>query len=302
MNKQEQQNFGEKEKVMKKLINLLLVVLLVCLAMPALAQDAIENCDVNFNVDVYKNKYIYENVYIDKDLDLKVDARIDPKEWAEVEVVKCDLNTGNRVIEIFDPRNGTDPDLNVNTIDSSFVGFSGIAQVNQSAGSLNNQGNVTAIAVTNDPNANNEGFASGGWGRKKDDPGLSHTEVSAEQVNTRNALISILVTHTDAITDSFTDFTGIAQVNQASGFMNNQNNVVGISANLEKGAVALSDAFLTQSNANNSAIFAAVNYSATITNSFTGSGIAQVNQSPGSMNNQANIVSFSFAGAQRPAQ
>jgi hypothetical protein len=225
-----------------------------------------------------------------------VDARIDPDEWAQCEVYKCDLNKGNEVFEIFDPR--VEVDLNVNSISGSFNDFTGIAQVNQAAGSLNNQGNITAIAVTNNPNV-----AMDSWGYKKD-PGVSHTEVAVEQVNTDNCLTSILVTHRDAISDSFNEgFTGIAQVNQASGFMNNQNNVVGISANLNKGAVALSDAFLTQSNTENKATFAAINYHAAINNSFTGAtGIAQVNQAPGSMNNQANVVAISYAGAQRPAQ
>jgi len=274
---------------MKKLINLFLVVLLLGLAVPALADP---QSDVDLQVTVTKNVSINQNVYINKNLDLQVEAKIDPDEWAQCEVFKTDLNKGNEVCEIFDPQVATD--LNVNSIDGSFNGFTGIAQVNQSAGSLNNQGNVTAIALTNDPQVNNNSF--GDWDRK--DPGLSHTEVAVEQVNTDNKLTSILVTHRDSISDSFNDgFTGIAQVNQASGFMNNQNNVVGISANLGNGVVALSDAFLTQSNTENKATYAAVNYRASINSSFTGgTGIAQVNQAPGSMNNQANIVSFSYAG------
>jgi hypothetical protein len=281
---------------MKKVMNICLAVLLLGLAVPALAEY--ESCDVDFNVQVDKKVYIDQCIFVKKDLDLKVDVRTDPDEWAQCEVYKCDLNKGNEVFEIFDPLL-IPCDLNVDTIYNSFNGFSGIAQVNQSAGSLNNQGNITAIAVTNNDKVKDRW---GAWGeRERSSLGLSHTEVAVEQVNTDNCLVSILTTHRDTIEGSFTNFRGIAQVNQAAGFMNNQNNVVGLSANLNDGVVALSDAFLTQSNTENKATFVAVNYSAAINSSFNGStGIAQVNQAPGSMNNQANIVSFSYAGVTRP--
>jgi hypothetical protein len=277
---------------MKKLLPLFLVVLLAALAVPALAQTT--DCNVNFDVSVDKDVYIRQNVYIDKDLDLKVSAWIDPDEWAECEVYKCDRNAGNKVFEIFDPRMA-DKDFNQNLITNSFNDFTGIGQANQAAGSLNNQANVVAIAATS------AGAITDALGYSRDPQGLSHTEVAVEQVNTYNELTSILVTHLDTISGSFNTFTGIGQVNQAAGFMNNQNNVVAISANLEgPGVVALNDTFLTQSNTNNQATFVAVNYQASITDSFVNfTGIGQVNQSPGSMNNQANIVSVAFAGASK---
>jgi hypothetical protein len=282
---------------MKKLLPLFLVVLLVALAVPALAQTVSTNptdCNVTFDVFVDKDVTIRQNVYIDKDLDLKVNTWADPDEWAQCEVYKCDKNAGNKVFEIFDPKL-VDKDLNVNTIEGSFNTFTGIGQANQAAGSMNNQGNVVAIAATSSDTARDA------LGKTRESEGLSHTQVAVEQVNSYNEMASILVTHLDTISGSFNTFTGIGQANQASGFMNNQNNVVAISANLEgPGVVALNDTFLTQSNTNNQAAFVAVNYQASINGSFnTFTGIGQVNQSPGSMNNQANIVSVAFAGASK---
>jgi hypothetical protein len=282
---------------MKKLLPLFLVVLLVALAVPALADIVPDpvvdpDCNLHFDVSVDKDVTITQDVNIYKNLDLFVFAVIDPDEWAQCEVYKCDKNTGNSVFEIFDPYLVA-VDFNQNLIEASFNGFTGIGQANQAAGSLNNQGNVVAIAATS------AGRLTDSFGCERDSEGLSHTEVAVEQVNTDNCLISAAVTHVDAIYSSFNDFTGIGQVNQAAGFMNNQNNVVAISANLEgPGVVALNDTFLTQENTGNQATLVAVNYQATIGSSFNNfTGIGQVNQSPGSMNNQANIVSVSYAGA-----
>jgi hypothetical protein len=285
---------------MKKLLPLFLVVLLVSLAVPALAQDSMvrdPDCNVHFDVSVDKDVYINQNVWINKDLNLCVNAQIDPDEWAQCEVYKCDKNAYNRVTEIFDPYVYGGDDLNVDLITGSFTGFSGIGQANQAAGSINNQGNIVAVAATSAGAVTDPAIKDGSVPR--DPKGLSHTEVAVEQVNTDNCLLSAVITHTDTIASSFNTFSGIGQANQAAGFMNNQNNVVAISANVNgTGAVALNDTFLTQQNVGNQATLAAVTYNATIDTSFNGfSGIGQVNQSPGSMNNQANIVSISYAGA-----
>jgi hypothetical protein len=106
----------------------------------------------------------------------------------------------------------------------------------------------------------------------------------------------------DTISNSFNNFTGIGQANQAAGSMNNQNNVVAISAGLtdscpEGGVVAANDTYLTQKNSANWA-FPSYAYNVnTVTNSFNNfTGIGQVNQAAGSMNNQANIVSIAYTG------
>jgi hypothetical protein len=113
------------------------------------------------------------------------------------------------------------------------------------------------------------------------------------------------------IANSFNCFDGIGQVNQSPGSMNNQNNVVAVSAGLtgsgspcgwwgssENGLLATNDTFLAQNNVDNWAFPSGAYNSNLITGSFNGfTGIGQANQSSGSMNNQANIVSVSFAGS-----
>jgi hypothetical protein len=168
-------------------------------------------------------------------------------------------------------------------IDGSFNGFEGIGQANQAAGYAVNQGNVVAIAATE--------------GTKKS---AAMTEVGVDQTNYFNNLISCFDISKATISDSFNRFDGIGQVNQSPGSMNNQNNVVAVSAGLETGVLATNDTFLTQNNVFN---YASVNFafnSNSITSSFNNfTGIGQTNQSSGSMNNQANIVSVSFAGNRR---
>jgi hypothetical protein len=197
------------------------------------------------------------------------------------------------------------------SISASFNQFTGIAQVNQAAGAGNNQGNALAAAVT-DPNDPNGDSGDGGCysnylgrdGRRdnqNNDPkgAVAHTEVAIGQYNFDNTVELKAAKLTDEISDSFKNFTGVAQVNQAAGFGNNQKNAAAIAANVKTaGAVAVSDAFMSQTNCYNTVDYKTdTTIKATIDGSFkSGCGLAQVNQSPGSLNNQANTVAISYSG------
>ena len=267
---------------MKKLfIALLVLVLMAAFAVPALAQDGPlgqdpDVCDVSFDVDVLKDKTISITKTVNKnfnfDLELVVFIEGSPG-WAEVEVFKCDLNEDNMAAV-----SGIFP---TNSISTSFIGFIGIAQVNQAAGFMNNQGNVVAAGSTGQA-----GF------------GLSLVEAAVEKTNRDNELLIDGSTFSDNIEGSFSSFQGIGQVNQASGLMNNQNNVIALGTNLETtGLVAENDTFLSLVITDNQLAVANTTTTANIENSFNGYiGGAQVNQSPGSENNQANIISISRAG------
>jgi hypothetical protein len=195
-------------------------------------------------------------------------------------------------------------------IDKSFTGFVGIAQVNQAAGSGSNQGNALAAAVT-DPNSDKKDGGYGGYTasygknsrgddyQNNDPKAVSHTEVAIGQLNTYNKMDACAAQFSDGINDSFKDFTGVAQVNQSAGFGNNQKNAAAIAANVNTaGAVAISDSFMSQTNCANCVTYGPdTKVTATIAGSFTnGAGLAQVNQSPGSLNNQANSVAISYSG------
>jgi hypothetical protein len=271
---------------MKKLVLLVMVLLL---AVPALAQNCSDptGCNVSFDVNVEKDKVICDYTLNAKFFFTFAFTVLDPNSLADCEVFKCDYNTGN-VVKSFV---GTYDD----NMTGSFSRFEGIGQANQAAGFAVNQGNVVAIAATE--------------GTKKS---AAMTEVGVEQTNYNNKLESCFDLTASTICDSFNTFNGIGQVNQSPGSMNNQNNVVAVSAGLtgsgssggesfgysrENGVLATNDTFLSQNNVYNCAqVNFAYSYNS-ISGSFNGfTGIGQANQSSGSMNNQANIVSISFAG------
>jgi hypothetical protein len=272
---------------MKKFIVSMMAISLLALAVPALAgyghYDGDKRCDVHFDVDVDKTVNIDKDVYIDKYFAYFVTACIDPKAIAECDVWKCDYNANNKM------------DLNVALFDDkicdSFKNFTGIGQANQAAGYANNQGNVVAAAVVQAKEV------------------AAMTEVGVDQENYNNCLEAFLTLSFDSISGSFNRFTGIGQANQSAGSMNNQNNVVAISAGLadsspcdrfgygSEDVVATNDTFLTQTNTEGYVKACGVVSANTVTDSFNGfTGIGQVNQSAGSMNNQANIVSISYVG------
>jgi hypothetical protein len=257
---------------MKKLMVSLLAISLLALAVPALATD----CNVDFDVTATKTVTVDKYVDIDKYFDFFVFACIDPKALAECDVFKCDLNEYGYVDSYF----GTYTD----NLTNSFTGFTGIGQANQASGYLNNQGNIVAAAVVST------------------DKAAAMTEVGVDQTNYFNTMYSELDYSVDTITSSFNDFTGIGQANQSAGHMNNQNNVVALSAGLGDSCyadefVAVNDTYLTQKNTLGWASVSFAINSNNINDSFNGfTGIGQVNQSAGSMNNQANIVSIAYTG------
>lgn len=263
---------------MKKFIVILMAISLMALAVPALAghHGGPEGCNIDFKVDATKHVYVDKDVHIDKCFKFMVFAWIDPKAFAECDVYKCDLNQFGIVKSFF----GSYKD----DIFCSFNDFTGIAQANQAAGYLNNQGNIVAAAVVS-----------------TDHKAAAMTETAVEQTNFYNTLDSKVDRNVDAICGSFNDFTGIGQANQSAGHMNNQNNVVAISAGLgndKVGVVAANDTYLVQNNTLGLAKVCFAYNSNTIGGSYNDfTGIGQVNQSAGSMNNQANIVSIAYTGS-----
>ncbi|MDJ0945171.1 MAG: hypothetical protein QNJ30_17010 [Kiloniellales bacterium] len=106
----------------------------------------------------------------------------------------------------------------LNVIDGSFNGFSGIASVNQSVGNMNQQANAVVMAI-----------------------GLGATDiVSVGDVDLGTVIAADNVDNIDPdttdydnrISNSFNNFSGIAQVNQVAGNGNISTKVVGISVNV----------------------------------------------------------------------
>jgi hypothetical protein len=167
----------------------------------------------------------------------------------------------------------------------------GVTHVNQSAGNLNNQGNLLAIGIdvfTGETPQN--GFEG--------EDGFANAEVSVEQENLLNLIDSANILFRDSfIEDSVNDNIGITQVNQAAGQINNQMNAIAFSFAAD-GAVTLSEADLGQEtsydlDANGPTVLErfAVKKAYMESSVNRNSGVTHVNQSSGNLGNQANLLS-----------
>ena len=112
-----------------------------------------------------------------------------------------------------------------------------------------------------------------------------------------NTIIEINGVSRVEISNSFRGFTGIAQVNQAAGYMNNQSNVMGITDVRNGGATRGS--LSGQSQVTNNTLTTSNNtYQTAITgSSFAGgAGVAMVNQVSGNMNAQSSAFNMTIGG------
>lgn len=270
------------------------------------------SADVFVEADINKTKDITvtQNVTIHKTIDLSVTVSILPEKAAEADGIINQTNWGNEGCGNCAEKR--------DEIINSIGGDTGIVNVNQSAGNMNNQGNAVSVAV--DAIKDPPSVPPPPPGTPPVDPGgsgFAHSQAHIEQVNgqedgeTRGNLVdTVNLLFRDAlIQNSINDNLGIVNVNQSSGSMNNQANQVALAVSLvdendQGGGVALAEADLGQVNAANIAResdsdpttpsdpFFGINKSATIQGSINGNtGIVNVNQGSGNMANQANNVS-----------
>ena len=99
-------------------------------------------------------------------------------------------------------------------INGAFDGATGYGGVNQSAGHLNNQNNAMAVAIG-------------------DQSVYALAESDLGQFNAKNYVDVVDQVRTDSISGSFNGVTGVYSVNQSSGSLNNQANVVSIAVGID---------------------------------------------------------------------
>jgi hypothetical protein len=247
--------------------------MVLALTLPAMA-------DVNVYENALELKLIFEKEFISifKDIDFFVDVCLDTKVGAEAKSFVNQTNKGNEAYPLVDTI-GVDP---ANLISESINFNKGIVGVNQAVGNMNNQANVVAIAASN--------VKESKWGWGKD--GFAHAQIAASQENKWNDLLEFCGLKVDLIKDSINFNKGIVGVNQTSGNMNNQLNQVALAVTGTT-FVAMSEADLGQKNAYNGSFGFGTARLDTICHSINfNKGIVGVNQSAGSMNNQANTVSI----------
>lgn len=182
--------------------------------------------------------------------------------------------SGNQVVDSVSERRAR--------ITGSFNDNTGLIGVNQSAGPLNNQANVVAVA-----------FAGADVGALR----LNDADVVQRlENNTLTTSIDRLSVNVD---NSFNNIVGILGLNQVAGSLNNQANVVALTFGGDAGPAAqiLSEAVLAQvgdENDNQLVENKPTENEIRTSNSFNNfTGVAQVSQTAGNFNQVANVLGIS---------
>jgi hypothetical protein len=293
---------------MKKLLVPIMVLALVAVTVPVLAQMGgnsqyyqQQQCNVSLDGKVDLDKCVTIKQFRDDCYRTFIFTCFEPAARADAEAVKNDLNKENELY------------IGAATLKdevcSSFTWFNGIGQSNQSAGSMNNQGNVVAVAAVGSAKTYASSLAAVGDTNTKNVISVTYEAVQPDG-NTFSFLPGYhredpVLKQTDTLNYSFNHFNGIGQSNQSAGSMNNQNNMVSVAAGIVvdpyvggngfdfcKDAVAVSGAELALNNTCNTFTVCKAEFTNTVSNSFNNfNGIGQSNQSAGNMNNQANVIS-----------
>ena len=181
--------------------------------------------------------------------------------------------TGNNIVET-----GSDHSVE---IANAGVGLQGLLNVNQDAGNTNNQANIRSIAITD-----------------QDDTVLLN-DVTGKVSTTGNRVETHGSDRSNVITDnSFANGNGILGVNQTSGSANQTTNVLALAVGIGDNAVSIGDIDLEVEHSENELVEAAPgNREDRIDGgAFSGfSGVAQVNQVSGDLNQVTSTVAVSVS-------
>ncbi len=163
----------------------------------------------------------------------------------------------------------------LSAITAAVQGGSGMVNINQSSGNLNNQANLRTIAVSPP-----EGFA--------------RTAALPEIVVLKdNVLESAGGRKTDIMQDSLVNYTGIVGVNQSAGSLNTEHNTLSL---VIGGAVSLTEAELSGVRSNNNTVVqkGSTQRGDMILDCFRNTqGVVQITQAAGDMNVLGNNIAFS---------
>lgn len=166
----------------------------------------------------------------------------------------------------------------------SFNDNAGIAQGNQDSGYISNQGNTAAVALN----------LKGG--------SATMAEAYVDQENYDNAAL-LFASYGEFykmsawIQESLNYNSGILHFNQNSGFANNQHNALALALG-DTSIAAISEAGLGQETAGNSILeWRSTSGDSMYASANGNSGIVNVNQSSGAMNNQATVYSIAITSA-----
>jgi len=245
--------------------------------------------DVNVVVDVLKDKdvRVIETIVVNKVIDLNVAPDIQIGDHAaEALALVNQTNLTNSACENCAEKRAV---IGIDGGVGSVLNNSGITNVNQAVGNMNNQGNTVAVAVDNIVPPDQPGTPGSG--------GFAEAQAGADQaVNGVNIDSVNIIYRESVIQASVNNNQGITNVNQAAGQMNNQSNTTGLAACLD-GEVALSEADLGQLvgpaidvQENGTTKTASI-----LTSVLSNTGVVFVNQTSGNAGNQSNTLSLAVS-------
>lgn len=266
---------------MRKLLVVSSVWLLLIAGMAVCAM-----ADVNVLVTVDKTKTItvLETIVINKVVDLDVAPVLPPGDHAaEALALVNQNNVANTACQNCAEKRAI---IGIDGGTGSVLDNSGITNVNQAVGNMNNQGNTVAVAVDNLVPPSTPGTASG----------FAEAQAGSDQlVNTADIDSVNIIFRDSLIQASINNNQGITGVNQAAGQMNNQSNTTGMAVCLD-GEVALSEADLGQLIGNvNVQENGTFKTASILTSVLQNTGVVFVNQTSGNGGNQSNTLSLAVA-------
>lgn len=271
------------------------LALLVGVATVGTAQASDSDNGIIVNADFTKDKdtNVTETIYREKAVFLNVQVAPNVTKMAESIAMLNQATGGNFQIETATQR--------TDTITNSVTNNVGLTILNQTSGDLNNQGSSAGGAAN---------FGSTGVV-------YSEAEAGAEQSSKGNTLVerdlaffssnpneidgmpntpTRVAGKTASITNAINNNQGVVHVNQAVGNMSSQANSLSLATSFGEGGIVLTDAVLGQRSYQNSATQNNVLRSVVFDNAVVNNtGIVSVNQSAGSLGNQANVVAIGVA-------
>ena len=287
----------------------LLMISLASLVMVAWAAPALADVNVYADIDKEKTITVTETITIIKTATVDVLVEAAGDQAAEAMAIANQENADNYACENCAEKQ--------NYILGSVLTNTGITNVNQSVGNMNNQGNITAIAIDLPPPdgddddgtpSDRSGFANAqaSVDQKQgvillpevDDVNMASVDQSDGCILSPNVVNSTQILYRESlITGSINHNVGVTNVNQAAGQMNNQMNATAVAVCLD-GAVALSETDLGQYSIGNQVYETYTTKTASILGSINENrGVTFVNQTSGNMANQGNALSLSYSQA-----
>lgn len=273
---------------MKKLVFLLALIFALSITVPAMSQDnQIADIETSYKYAdwaallVAKAKAILELELLlkTKRVEINVLVDVDLEQAAENGVFIKAINDSVAACDFCNYKEAK--------LENSITNNTGTVQVNQASGHINNQANVISIAVDSLPGGSPPPSA--------DKLSFTESQVVLEQANLNTITLTYDSDLYANILGSINSNTGVVQFNQNSSNVNNQHNIIAVAVG--SAAVALNEVALGQVNANLKAGDLDVTRITYIGNSInSNTGVVQVNQNVGTLNNQANIVSLSGTG------